>query len=463
MECVDDHKKEGLLEPDAIAECVGDELKKSFATQGECESFVASNGFPSGATAGCQKYFQAKNPDAGAGGGDAGAVGSMGYAYVANTKDSPVTLSVIDVATLTEVKKLPTGTIDIGDCMPSDDGRFVFCGSSSSNVVIQVDTTTNTVVGSLPSGARPVHIYTSPPQARGQVWVMNDGSGDVTVLDKNAMWKEIFPGGIAPDPTRRPKAGNGHHKAAFTDATPYVTYVSNITDGTFTPIVGDASLRTLPSIAVGNAPHGMDYSKNSKAMYGCSGPNMQANPPLPAAIPIGPTEGSTRGAVNTDYKQLPVPVRCSYLRCLPPDGRYCIGTLKSMTQGAAAIIDTNNDTISATVPTGATPDNFDYTEDGKEVWVANAEAPTLTVIDMTAGAVKQTIMVGNQVTGAMEPRRRIRDLPGGKQFWTTNNADNTVSVVDATTYQVIKTIPVGQFPTTIAFAGAPGKITFYPR
>jgi len=69
QDCVKDHMAEKLTEPDAITECLVDELGKTFATQADCEAFVTANGgYASSKTEACQHYFDEKMPkDAGAG------------------------------------------------------------------------------------------------------------------------------------------------------------------------------------------------------------------------------------------------------------------------------------------------------------------------------------------------------------------------------------------------------------
>jgi hypothetical protein len=69
QDCVKDHMAEKLSEPDAITECLVDELGKTFATQAECETFVTDNGgYASSKTEACQHYFdEKKSGDAGTG------------------------------------------------------------------------------------------------------------------------------------------------------------------------------------------------------------------------------------------------------------------------------------------------------------------------------------------------------------------------------------------------------------
>jgi hypothetical protein len=60
QECMVDHTvNESLPEVEALAVCLVDHLDVSFATQGECEAYVAANGgYPSSAAMACMIYLE---------------------------------------------------------------------------------------------------------------------------------------------------------------------------------------------------------------------------------------------------------------------------------------------------------------------------------------------------------------------------------------------------------------------
>ena len=60
MACVDDHTgNEGLTEVQALATCLLDHQDLEFATQADCEAYVADNGgYPDSAAMACMIYFQ---------------------------------------------------------------------------------------------------------------------------------------------------------------------------------------------------------------------------------------------------------------------------------------------------------------------------------------------------------------------------------------------------------------------
>jgi YVTN family beta-propeller protein len=151
--------------------------------------------------------------------------GTATTAIVGNTASNTITLFGIpagDKTTLTNVGLAPT------DMQVDPNLNRAFVTMAGSNDLAVVDFVTKTLVGRVGMGDRPVHIYNAPklPAAgayalthddadlSGEIWVGNDNSASVTVLDGK---------------TLRVKAtvatGEGHHKMAFWGTK---AYVSNI-------------------------------------------------------------------------------------------------------------------------------------------------------------------------------------------------------------------------------------------
>jgi YVTN family beta-propeller protein len=111
--------------------------------------------------------------------------------------------------------------------------RRAYVTMAGSNDVAVIDYVGKKLIGRVPAGKRPVHIFMAPPMPSAaayhvaadgtqalshEIWVGNDDGGSVTVFDGD---------------TLRVKAtimtGNGHHKMAFVGTK---AYVSNLIDGT---------------------------------------------------------------------------------------------------------------------------------------------------------------------------------------------------------------------------------------
>lgn len=101
-------------------------------------------------------------------------------------------------------------------------------------------------------------------------------------------------------------------------------------------------------------------------------------------------------------------------------------------------------------PPGARPDwdqiiirvgngseGFDVSPDGKEIWVANAQDGTISIIDAAAKKVSETLNAN--VPGA----NRLKFTPDGHTVFVSSLRSGGVAVIDAATRKEIKRIPVG--------------------
>jgi YVTN family beta-propeller protein len=139
------------------------------------------------------------------------------------------------------------------------------------------------------------------------------------------------------------------------------------------------------------------------------------------------------------------------------------------------------------IPVGRGSEGFDLTPDGKELWVANAQDGTISIIDVAGKKVVQTIpstgaanrlkitpdgqyvfvsdMSGNNllvIKGATRQEYTRIALtassegllmePGGKRAYTTLNTHDSVAVIDLSTMTVIDEVKTGKGPDGLAWA-----------
>jgi len=93
------------------------------------------------------------------------------------------------------------------------------------------------------------------------------------------------------------------------------------------------------------------------------------------------------------------------------------------------------------IPVGRGAEGFDVSPDGKEIWVANAGDGSVSIIDVAAKAVTQTIPA--EATSA----NRLKFTPNGKFVFVTGQAGAdgaAVTVIDAAARKVMKRITVGR-------------------
>ena len=104
---------------------------------------------------------------------------------------------------------------------------------------------------------------------------------------------------------------------------------------------------------------------------------------------------------------------------------------------SVSVIDTATNAVIANVPVGLNPFGVVVHPDGSRVYVANAGANSMSVIDAATNTVSATIAsVGNGPNG-------VAVHPNGTRVYVTSGGSNTISVVDTATNSVSSTIPVG--------------------
>lgn len=121
-------------------------------------------------------------------------------------------------------------------------------------------------------------------------------------------------------------------------------------------------------------------------------------PPPPGAGPGGPPPGGRRGPMG------------------PPGGDW-------------------DETV---VRVGRGAEGFDVSPDGKELWAANAQDGTVSIVDLTAKKVTDTLQAN--VPGA----NRLKFTPDGKLVLISSLGDAGLAVLDAGTHKEVKRIDLGR-------------------
>ncbi len=135
--------------------------------------------------------------------------------------------------------------------------------------------------------------------------------------------------------------------------------------------------------------------------------------------------------------------------------------------GNVSVIDTVNNTVTATVPVKSHPFGIAVSPDGTKVYVANNGDDNVSVIDTATKNITSTVPIGIDPAGYFP--FGIAVSPGGERVYVTNTykgcatktckgrkhsnkEDNhfSVHVIDTATNTVTDTVPVGSFPKGIA-------------
>ena len=109
----------------------------------------------------------------------------------------------------------------------------------------------------------------------------------------------------------------------------------------------------------------------------------------------------------------------------PPPGNY------------RPILPPGGDWVPTVLPTGQGGEGFDVSPNGKEAWVANAGDGIVTIIDLVAKKVSNTLNTGTKSAN------RLKFTPDGKHVLISMLAQPDVVVLDAASHKEIKRIPIG--------------------
>lgn len=98
------------------------------------------------------------------------------------------------------------------------------------------------------------------------------------------------------------------------------------------------------------------------------------------------------------------------------------------------------------VPVGKGPEGFDLSPDGKQLWAANSQGGTVSVVDLATKKLVDTFEVGTKRSN------RLKFTPDGKLVFVSDLAGGELVVVDAATHKEVKRLPLGKGPEGILMA-----------
>ncbi len=141
-------------------------------------------------------------------------------------------------------------------------------------------------------------------------------------------------------------------------------------------------------------------------------------------------------------KRMPTGHDLSHMVAASPDGKRAY--VSSLKDGLVTVIDLPGGVV-GDVPTGKGAEGLDVTPDGREIWVVNREADTISVIDAKTLKVAATIKAGAFPI-------RVKITPDGKRAVVAFAESGDVGIYDVATRTEVKRIPVGR--EAVAASGA---------
>jgi YVTN family beta-propeller protein len=188
-------------------------------------------------------------------------------------------------------------------------------------------------------------------------------------------------------------------------------YVTNEVSGDLT-VIDSGTRKVLATVPLGKRPRGIHPSPDGKTIY--------------VALSGSPIAGP-----DVDESTLP-----------PPDH----------SADGIGVIDVAQNKLVRILHAGNDPENFDVSQDGKQIYVSNEDDAEVSIIDVASGTVVKSLKMGAQPEG-------VRVTPDGKLVFVTSEEDGNISVLDPAAEKIIATFKVGHRPRNIAFM-PDGKLAY---
>jgi YVTN family beta-propeller protein len=349
----------------------------------------------------------------------------------ASSADSTLSPSVAlePTATPTPVGGVYAATTS-GEIDPSLAGipERVYVPNETSGDVTVIDPATFTVVGHFATGAYPEHI--TPDWDLQRLYVSNMNGGTLTVVDP-----------------RTAQPGDSRSLPIF----PYAVYFT--VDGEKAMVVTDY---ISPSLIEDNGIHFYDRQTWELLQF--------VQIPWPGADDLDLSADGSYLMISAEYSGVVAKVDTGEMALvghvnvgslprdvrLAPDGRAFFVANEGL--DGVQVVDPEALAVTTFIPTGDGAHGLEFSRDTSQLFVANRAAGTISVIDIASLEVVATWAVGGSPD-------EMSLSPDGSQLWASNRYHDSVSVIDTESGEVIATIPVGSRPHGLTYWPQPGRMS----
>ena len=235
---------------------------------------------------------------------------------------------------------------------------------------------------------------------------------------------------------RMPSGPDPHEVIASSDGK--FAYISNYGGGAYNTltVIDLVEQKTLPAIDLGalRGPHGLAFAAGKVWFTAESNKVVGSYDPAAKKVDwvLGTGQNQTHMIwVSDDLKRMATSNISSATMTI----------IDKRTGGRAPVPGRGNpqgDWDETVVAVGRGAEGFDVSPDGKELWAANAQDGTISILDLAGKKVVQTLAA--DVTGA----NRLKFTPDGKLVFVSTLSGPNVSIFDAATRAVVKRVKVGR-------------------
>jgi YVTN family beta-propeller protein len=259
----------------------------------------------------------------------------------------------------------------------------------------------------------------------------NAGSGALLVLAKSDLTMSVVDPATLKVVGKVPSGPDPHEIVASSDGR--MAYIANYNGGgnIITP-VDLVAMKALTPIDLGplRAPHGLDYVAN-KLWFTAEGAKVIGSYD-PAAQKVDWVLGTGQNRTHMIY------VWPDLSRIVTSNvNSATLTVVEKTTGGGRGRGGPQTDWDETVVPVGRGAEGFDVSPDRTQIWAANAQDGTISIIDVASKKVTDTLAV--KVNGA----NRLKFTPDGKQVFVSSLGGPEVAIFDAATKQDVKRLKTG--------------------
>jgi YVTN family beta-propeller protein len=265
------------------------------------------------------------------------------------------------------------------------------------------------------------------------VFAQETPSPALLILSKAEQTLAIVDGKTLKVGTRLPSGPDPHEVTASADGT--LAFISNYGGGAYNTIsiIDLVHQKALPAVDLGplHGAHGLDFA-NGKLWF-----TAETNKVIGS---IDPASKKVDWILGTGQNR-------THMVIAFPDGKRFATT--NVNAATVSIIDKTSgpagrgrgpttDWDQTVIPVGKGAEGFDASPDGKELWTANAQDGTVSIIDLASKKVTATLTAN--VRGA----NRLKFTPDGKLVFISSLSSPDLTILDAATHKEVKRIAIGK-------------------
>ncbi len=215
-------------------------------------------------------------------------------------------------------------------------------------------------------------------------------------------------------------------------------YVTNEVSGDLT-IIDSGTLNVIATVPLGKRPRGIHSSPDHKTIYIAVSGTPIAGPGVDEST-LPPPDKSADGILVFDVATNKI-ARVIHGGSDPEnfdlskDGAQLY--ISNEDDAAVSVVDIASGNVVKSAKVGEQPEGVKATPDGKLVYVTSEEMGTVSVFDPAAGKVIKTIKVGHRP-------RSVAFLADGSRAYVNAENDGTVVPVDTVKYRMLKPILLGK-------------------